>query len=215
MCWSRCWRRPSSPARHPHALVATLAGIAVAVACGLASATASAPPRRRQHLVRRVSCAGISPARGGHLRLSIDAVAGGGCRGSRSAPRHGRDAVLAESFVAPVTAQAGFAARLTILGAGRRRRVVLRLLLDLLDVVSWARHRPLAQGPRARVKPRDDRPPPGGGRTGTTDVTAQAAAAKGAVKETGVLGGPAHRQPHLGNYLGAIVNFVKLQDTHN
>ena len=45
---------------------------------------------------------------------------------------------LAESFVAPVTAQAGFAARLTILGGLVAAGVSFYgLLLDLLDVVSW------------------------------------------------------------------------------
>ena len=45
-------------------------------------------------------------------------------------------------------------------------------------------------------------------------MTAQAAAAKGAVKELVFSGVQPTGNLHLGNYLGAIVNFVKLQDTH-
>jgi len=46
-------------------------------------------------------------------------------------------------------------------------------------------------------------------------VTAAVAATKGAVKELVFSGVQPTGNLHLGNYLGAIVNFVKLQDTHN
>ncbi len=46
-------------------------------------------------------------------------------------------------------------------------------------------------------------------------MTAAAAATKGAVKELVFSGVQPTGNLHLGNYLGAIVNFVKLQDTHN
>jgi putative peptidoglycan lipid II flippase len=122
-------------------LIATLTGIAVAVACGLAFGHRFGAAGVAACIsLGAWSCAGILGLRAvATFGFSIDAEA------ERRLPRiaicatvMGAMLFLAESFVAPVAAQAGFAAQLTILGGLVAAGVSFYgLLLDLLDVVSW------------------------------------------------------------------------------
>jgi putative peptidoglycan lipid II flippase len=122
-------------------LIATLTGIAVAVACGLALGHRFGAAGVAGCIsIGAWSCAGILGLRAvTTFGFSIDAEA------ERRLPRiaicatiMGAMLFLAESFVAPVAAQAGFAAQLTILGGLVAAGVSFYgLLLDLLGVVSW------------------------------------------------------------------------------
>ncbi len=122
-------------------LVATIVGVVLAVICGLVFRTRLwRKRRRRQHLARRMVLRRHPRlARRNDLRLLIDAVAW------RRLPRiaicaavMGVMLFLAESFVAPVTADAGFAARITILGGLVAAGVSFYgLLLDLFGVINW------------------------------------------------------------------------------
>lgn len=122
-------------------LIATLAGIAIAVVCGLFFGRAyGASGVAASISLGAWSCAAILGWRGSAtFGFSIDAIA------RRRLPRiaicaaiMGTMLFLAESFVAPVTANAGFAAGLTILGGLVAAGVSFYgLLLDLFGVVSW------------------------------------------------------------------------------
>jgi len=122
-------------------LVATLTGLAAAVLCGMfvgrdygASGVAASIS------FGAWCCAGVLALRGAMtFGFSIDAIA------RRRLPRiaicasvMGAMLFLSEAFVAPVTANAGFAANLTILGGLVAAGVSFYgLLLDLFGVISW------------------------------------------------------------------------------
>lgn len=121
-------------------LVATLTGIAMAVICGWLFGAYGASGVAASISIGAWSCAAILGWRGAStFGFSIDTVA------RRRLPRiafcaaiMGAMLFLAESFVSPVTANAGFAAQITILGGLVAAGISLYgLLLDLFSVVNW------------------------------------------------------------------------------
>lgn len=122
-------------------LVATVLGVVVAVICGLVFGHAyGASGVAASISLGAWFCAGILGWRGAStFGFSIDAIAQKRLpRIAACAAAMGAMLFLAESFVAPVTATAGFAAGITILGGLVAAGVSFYgLLLDLFGVVSW------------------------------------------------------------------------------
>lgn len=122
-------------------LIATLTGLFVAVLCGLFVGRAyGASGVAASISLGAWCCAGVLAWRGAStFGFCIDAIA------RRRLPRiaacaatMGAMLFLAESFVAPVTANAGFAAGITILGGLVAAGISFYgLLLDLFSVVNW------------------------------------------------------------------------------
>jgi putative peptidoglycan lipid II flippase len=122
-------------------LIATVLGVIIAVVCGLAFGHAYGASGVAASISLGAWCsAAVLGWRGAAtFGFSVDATA------RRRLPRiaacaaaMGAMLFLAESFVAPVTATAGFAAQITILGGLVAAGVSFYgLLLDLLSVVSW------------------------------------------------------------------------------